>query len=329
MDQNLRDCIDNQLPLSRNIRAGREVTGDLLARGRCGFRSQQVPYTIVEHIRSITITAEVYDQIMWKDTSNGRFATKSSWQLVHTEHTIQRRIGSHMASRCQCCSTIETIQHLFIDSCIADQVWFHFSDIYHITLRSMEGFSIAFSLSASQIIHWRGDIDIAPLFGISLTTPSLSSHVLVYWRTPLVGSYKVNIDGCVKDRFASGGEIINDSSGQCVHVFFSSYGECPILEAELRAILDGIILAQRIVLSDLWIELDSTLAIQCITSGGRHWSIQATLHHIRHLITSTVILFLIFITRATRWLTYLLQRVEIVVVTSSTTLRTYCDVIEA
>ncbi|KAL2526397.1 Uncharacterized protein Adt_11451 [Abeliophyllum distichum] len=137
-----------------------------------------------------------------------------------------------------------------------------------------------------RIIHWRGDIDIAHLFAISLTTPSISPPVLVYWRTPPVGSYKVNTDGCVKDGFASGGEIIRDSSGQCVRAFFSSYGECPILEAELRAILDGIILARRIVLSPLWIEADSTLAIHCITKGGGPWSIQATLRHIRHLLAS-------------------------------------------
>ncbi|KAL2481154.1 Uncharacterized protein Adt_34120 [Abeliophyllum distichum] len=127
--------------------------------------------------------------------------------------------------------------------------------------------------------------NITPLFGISLTTPSLPPPVLVYWRTPPEGFYKVNIDGCVKDGFASRRGIIRDSSGQCVRAFFSSYGECPILEAELRAIFDGIIIAQRLVLSDLWIESDSTLAIHCITRGGGHWSIQVTLRHIRHLLT--------------------------------------------
>ncbi|KAL2486966.1 RNase H domain-containing protein [Abeliophyllum distichum] len=55
-----------------------------------------------------------------------------------------------------------------------------------------------------RIIHWHGDMDITPLFGISLTTPSLPPPVLVYWRTPPGRSYKVNTDGCVKDGFASG-----------------------------------------------------------------------------------------------------------------------------
>ncbi|KAL2497047.1 Uncharacterized protein Adt_22597 [Abeliophyllum distichum] len=118
-------------------------------------------------------------------------------------------------------------------------------------------------------------MDIAPLFGISLTSPSIPSTILVYWRTSLVGSYKVNTDEYVKDRFASGCGIIRDSSGQCVHTFFSSYGECSILEADFKTIL-----AQKIGLSDLWIESDSTLAIHCIIRGGGPWSIQATLSHI-------------------------------------------------
>ncbi|KAL2471969.1 Uncharacterized protein Adt_40105 [Abeliophyllum distichum] len=118
--------------------------------------------------------------------------------------------------------------------------------------------------------------------------------------------------------------IIIDSSGYCVRTFFSLYDECPILEVELRVTLDGIILAQRIVLLDLWIEFDSTLAIHCITRDGGPWYILTTLYHISS--PSTVILFLIFITRATRLLTYMFQRVEIVVSISSTALKTYRDV---
>ncbi|KAL2461671.1 Uncharacterized protein Adt_45091 [Abeliophyllum distichum] len=89
-------------------------------------------------------------------------------------------------------------------------------------------------------------MDIAPLFGTSLTTLSLPFSVLVYWRAPPVGSYKVNTDGCIKDEFTSRWEIIRDLLSRCVHTFFSLYGECPILAAKLRAI-DGIILAQKII----------------------------------------------------------------------------------
>ncbi|KAL2542160.1 Uncharacterized protein Adt_03138 [Abeliophyllum distichum] len=40
-----------------------------------------------------------------------------------------------MASQCQCCSEIETIQHVFIDSPVAHQVWQHFSSIFGIPLK--------------------------------------------------------------------------------------------------------------------------------------------------------------------------------------------------
>ncbi|KAL2459896.1 Ribonuclease H protein [Abeliophyllum distichum] len=95
-------------------------------------------------------------------------------------------------------------------------------------------------------------MDIAPLFGVTITTPSPPPpSILVFWSTPPVGSYKINTDGCVKDGFASGGGIIRDSDlGKSV----------------------------------LWVESDSTLAIHCITKGGGPWHIQATLWHIRHLL---------------------------------------------
>ncbi|KAL2497734.1 RNase H domain-containing protein [Abeliophyllum distichum] len=82
---------------------------------------------------------------MWKDTPDGRFSTKSAWQLVRTGSTlqglvpvdviIQKRIRVHRLSRCQCCSEIETIQHVFIDSLVAHQVWQHFSTIFGIPLK--------------------------------------------------------------------------------------------------------------------------------------------------------------------------------------------------
>ncbi|KAL2464859.1 Uncharacterized protein Adt_40710 [Abeliophyllum distichum] len=243
---------------------------------------QIIPLTIAEQIGSIPITPHVDDQIV-----------------------------------CQCCSAIETFQHLFIDSPTTDIVWRHFADIFHITLRPFEGFQYRFQtwrfsgqfVSTGHIrtiipllILWflwtaRNDakpfISAHPLawrhghhsaFWCHYYHPSPPPPTLVFWHTPPVGSYKINTDGCVKDGFATGGGIIRDSSGQYIRAFFSFYGDCTILEAELRAILDGIIMAQRLGLSVLWVESDSTLAIHCITKGGGPWHIQATLRHIRHLL---------------------------------------------
>ncbi|KAL2503813.1 Uncharacterized protein Adt_19434 [Abeliophyllum distichum] len=118
-------------------------------------------------------------------------------------------------------------------------------------------------------------------------------------RTPPVGSYKINTDGCVKDGFASGGGIIRDSSDRCIHAFFSSYGECSIMEVELGAILDGVIIVHRIVLSDdglsptlLW---PFTASLKMEDLGL--FRLLFTTSDISLL--STVILFLIFIARTT------------------------------
>ncbi|KAL2512700.1 RNase H domain-containing protein [Abeliophyllum distichum] len=119
-----------------------------------------------------------------------------------------------------------------------------------------------------QFVHWRGDFDLAPYFGITLISPTPQPPTLVYWRAPLAGSAKINTDGCVKDRFTSGGVVIRDHNRRCIRAFSAGYGDIFILEAELRAILQRIELARRMGLVDLWIETDSTLAVHCISYGG-------------------------------------------------------------
>lgn len=90
-------------------------------------------------------------------------------------------------------------------------------------------------------------------------------------------SYKINTDGCIKDGHASGEGISGDHIGHYIRAFSTSYGPCLILEVELRAILDGILLAEELGLSCFWIESDSTTTIHRITRGGGPWVIQGFL----------------------------------------------------
>ncbi|KAL2519778.1 Uncharacterized protein Adt_16025 [Abeliophyllum distichum] len=76
-----------------------------------------------------------------------------------------------------------------------------------------------------------------------------------------------------------------------------------ILEAELRAILQGIKLARRMGLVDLWMETDSTLVVHCISYGGGPWVIQSILTRIRHLLSFDQDTFFTFFERGTRSLT--------------------------
>ncbi|KAL2471107.1 hypothetical protein Adt_39243 [Abeliophyllum distichum] len=146
-------------------------------------------------------------------------------------------------------------------------------------------------------------MDIAHLFGISLTTPSILSLVLVYWHTPPVESYKINTDGYVKDEFASGWRIIWDSSVSFLlrGLYSQIYGLSPILLWPFTA-------SSEVGDLGLFRPLFATSDIS---------------------LPSTVILFLIFIAKAIKWLTYLLQRVEIVVAILSTASRTYRNITAA
>ncbi|KAL2491531.1 Uncharacterized protein Adt_27159 [Abeliophyllum distichum] len=166
---------------------------------------------------------------------------------------------------------METIQHVFIDSPMAHQVWQHFSAIFSILLKVGEmlqhrfqtwkfsgqfvkgchiriiipllvlwfiwttrndvkhrrigmepshivwwAITLFFLLHTGklfQFVHWRGDLDLAPHFGITLISPTPNSPTLVYWRAPSTRSTKINTDGYVKDGFVSGGGVIKDHIG--------------------------------------------------------------------------------------------------------------------
>ncbi|KAL2480308.1 hypothetical protein Adt_33274 [Abeliophyllum distichum] len=164
-------------------------------------------------------------------------------------------------------------------------------------------------------------MDIAPLFGISFTTPSLPLHILVYWHTTLVGSYKVNTDRCVKNR---------DSSGQ--YVF--AHSSLNIASALFWRLSSELFLMVSFLLRGLYYQiyrLSPTLLCPIIASPEvedlglfRPPFLTSDIS-----LPSTVILFIIFIAKATRGLPYLLQKVGIVLTILSSMLRTYRDVIAA
>ncbi|XP_022853772.1 uncharacterized protein LOC111375202 [Olea europaea var. sylvestris] len=278
---------------------------------------QTFPPQMAEQIGAIPLCIDAPDRIVWRITSNGNFTTKPAWQLVRS-----RRIGFQLASHCQCCSEIETINHIFTSNRISDQVWQHFGDIFLIPMTSGEGvrqrfqrwrysgqhvsrghictiipllifwflwterndakhrgvhmvanciiwrvyrmISFLHMAGLFRVVHWRGDVSLAPFFGISMTHPIPPPPIM--------------------DGIASGGGIIRDHTGYRIKAFSASYGTCLILEAELRAILDGILLAKGLGISAIWIEVDSTLAIHCITKGGGPWTIQGILRRIRDFI---------------------------------------------
>ncbi|KAL2503882.1 Uncharacterized protein Adt_19503 [Abeliophyllum distichum] len=228
---------------------------------------QLVPYIILEQIGDIPITAEVQDQIMWKDTSDGRFATKSSWQLVRTGHTIQ--------------AVYEGFQYRF-------QSWrFSGQFVRQGHIRTI----------VPLLILWftwiaRNDAKIPGyLYGTETDHLESVSHYLSTTYVPFISGYSL----AWRYGYYSSIWYLSYYSIPTSFLFWfigvlhqGDLTRSTLMDAskmDLR-VEEGLLeIHQRIVLSDLWIEADSTLAIHCITRGGGPWSIQAILRHIRHLLT--------------------------------------------
>ncbi|KAL2505042.1 Uncharacterized protein Adt_20663 [Abeliophyllum distichum] len=136
-----------------------------------------------------------------------------------------------------------------------------------------------------QFVHWHGTLTLPHILVLLLFLLSPTPPTLVYWHALSAGCAKINTDGCIRDGFTSGRGVIRDHTRHCIRAFSASYGNIFILEAELRVILQGIELARRMGLVDLWIETDSTMAVHCISRGGDSWVIQSILKRIRHLLS--------------------------------------------
>ncbi|KAL2456635.1 zf-RVT domain-containing protein [Abeliophyllum distichum] len=48
-----------------------------------------LPHYMAVQVESLPFCPDVLDRPMWKDTPDGRFSTKSAWQLVRTGSTLQ------------------------------------------------------------------------------------------------------------------------------------------------------------------------------------------------------------------------------------------------
>ncbi|KAL2534392.1 Uncharacterized protein Adt_07743 [Abeliophyllum distichum] len=85
-----------------------------------------LPHYMAVQVESLPLCPDILDRLCGRTPRMG---------LVPVDVIIKKRIRAHMASRCQCRSKIETIQHVFIDSPVAHQVWHHFSAIFGILLK--------------------------------------------------------------------------------------------------------------------------------------------------------------------------------------------------
>ncbi|GAA0187483.1 hypothetical protein LIER_34771 [Lithospermum erythrorhizon] len=77
------------------------------------------------------------------------------WRLMNkwlpVDETLARK-GIHLASKCTCCSHIETLEHIFFSNPIADELWKHFAGLIGIRYATFQNVNEAlttWSLSAT------------------------------------------------------------------------------------------------------------------------------------------------------------------------------------
>uniref|UniRef100_A0A2N9FPJ3 CCHC-type domain-containing protein n=1 Tax=Fagus sylvatica TaxID=28930 RepID=A0A2N9FPJ3_FAGSY len=90
--------------------------------------------------------------------------------------------------------------------------------------------------------------------------------ILVKWNPPPVNWAKLNTDGLVlgDPGLAGGGGVIRDSLGNWLVGFSRSIGITSCVQAELRALKDGLLLALDLEISKLEIEMDSSVAVESL-----------------------------------------------------------------
>jgi ribonuclease HI len=92
--------------------------------------------------------------------------------------------------------------------------------------------------------------------------------VPVKWHAPPLGWAKLNTDGSSLGNpgLAGGGGVIRDSSGSWLGGFSRYLGHTTSVQAELRALKDGLILASDLVIPYLIVEMDSLVAVNLVSS---------------------------------------------------------------
>ncbi|KAI0498287.1 hypothetical protein KFK09_021528 [Dendrobium nobile] len=124
-----------------------------------------IPFSIVQLITQITLNRESKDILLCTFSKDGLFRTKDVWHVFRTikdptkvfkmmwhksipttvsvfcwrtlktfipTDELLRNKGLLITSKCQCCSNVETLQHVFVSSPIAGKVWNFFEGIFRV-----------------------------------------------------------------------------------------------------------------------------------------------------------------------------------------------------
>ncbi|KAL0444852.1 UNVERIFIED_CONTAM: putative ribonuclease H protein [Sesamum latifolium] len=108
--------------------------------------------------------------------------------------------------------------------------------------------------------------------------------IIVHWRKPQEGWYKMNTDGASKGNpgISGAGGILRDQLGRVIFAFQEPLGNITNTQAELQAIHRGLQICIDRGFRNVWIETDATAIIKLISAPQRGaWNLQAILQTTR------------------------------------------------
>ncbi|EOY34747.1 Uncharacterized protein TCM_042327 [Theobroma cacao] len=331
-----------------------------------------LPMNLIDEILQIPFDRSQDDIAYWALTSDGEFSTWSAWEAVRQRQSpntlcsfiwhksipltisfflwrvlnnwipVELRLkekGFHLASKCVCCNSEESLIHVLWDNPVAKQVWNFFADFFQINISNPQHVSqiiwawyysgdfvrkghirtliplficwflwlerndakhrhlgmysdrvvwkimkVLRQLQDGSLLkkwQWKGDTDIAAMWGFTLPLKIRESPQIIHWVKPVTGEYKLNVDGSSRhNQSAATGGLLRDHTGTLVFGFSENIGPSNSLQAELRALLRGLLLCKDRNIEKLWIEMDALVVIQMIQQSKKGS------HDIRYLLAS-------------------------------------------
>ncbi|MQL77767.1 hypothetical protein Taro_010190 [Colocasia esculenta] len=181
--------------------------------------------------------------------------------ITYGNETVKAK-GIPLCSKCSCCSSPqeESAIHLFFRSEIACKVW---AELFHLLQ-----------------FHNQQQIFVP---------------TVVKWMHPPTGRIKLNVDGAFKSAtgIAGGGVILRDHNGDCIFAFAANYqGTTSALDAEARALRDGLAMCCTKGFLDIMVETDSLSLTQSVTGQAlRPWELTCIFQEMVatfHLLTTKI-----------------------------------------
>ncbi|XP_042016195.1 uncharacterized protein LOC121764206 [Salvia splendens] len=196
-----------------------------------------LPEEIVEKILQIPFDRGGRDKGRWKLTRNGEFTVASAWNLVRNR---ERNENVHRDKVFEVENIIKSVN----------------MKLRHLVLAKLLGPD-----------QWRECRPLLDVMSGMVSEVRRRKVGRVQWRPPDLFWIKINVDGAFRQltQKAGAGGVLRDSEGEILAAFSAGFEAGSGLEAEVLALLTGVILAKQYG-NRIWIEADASAMVRWLSS---------------------------------------------------------------